>query len=99
MMKFHLLTLTLLSLMMGIDAKAQPGETGPPNIIFILTDDQRWDALGAMGMNDIIQTPHMDTLANQGVMFKNAYVTTAICMASRASIYTGKYQNISISSV
>lgn len=62
-----------------------------PNIIFILTDDQRWDALGYAG-NDIIQTPEMDKLAEQGVYFKNAFVTTPICAASRASILTGLYE-------
>jgi arylsulfatase A-like enzyme len=61
------------------------------NIIFILTDDQRWDALGYAG-NDIIQTPAMDKLAEEGTYFKNAFVTTPICAASRASIMTGLYE-------
>ena len=59
-----------------------------PNIIFILTDDQRWDALGYAG-NPIIQTPEMDKLAQEGTYFRNAFVTTPICAASRASILTG----------
>ena len=62
-----------------------------PNIIFILTDDQRWDALGVMG-NSILKTPHLDRIANQGILFKNAYVTTSICCVSRASILSGKYE-------
>ncbi|WP_299529911.1 sulfatase [Ulvibacterium sp.] len=62
-----------------------------PNIIVIVTDDQRWDALGAMG-NNIIQTPHMDQLAKEGTLFRNAFVTTPICAASRASILTGLYE-------
>jgi len=62
-----------------------------PNIIFILTDDQRWDALGYAG-NQIIQTPEMDRLAKEGIYFKNAFVTTPICAASRASILTGMYE-------
>ncbi len=62
-----------------------------PNIIFILTDDQRWDALGYAG-NDIIHTPEMDRLAREGVYFQNAFVTTPICAASRASILTGMYE-------
>ncbi|GAB3217598.1 sulfatase [Algoriphagus aestuariicola] len=62
-----------------------------PNIIFILTDDQRWDALGFAG-NEIIQTPEMDKLAEQGTYFENAFVTTPICAASRASILTGLYE-------
>ncbi|MDP4130909.1 MAG: sulfatase [Bacteroidota bacterium] len=63
-----------------------------PNIIFILTDDQRWDAMGAMG-NSIIQTPNIDKLARAGILFQNAYVTTSICCVSRASILTGQYQS------
>ena len=62
-----------------------------PNIIFILTDDQRWDALGFSG-NELIQTPEMDRLAAEGVYFKNAFVTTPICAASRASVLTGLYE-------
>ncbi len=61
-----------------------------PNLIVLLTDDQRHDALGAAG-NAIIQTPHMDTLARAGVYFPNAYVTTSICAVSRASILSGQY--------
>jgi arylsulfatase A-like enzyme len=62
-----------------------------PNIIFILTDDQRWDALGFSG-NNIIQTPEMDRLASEGIYFQNAFVTTPICAASRASLLTGLYE-------
>lgn len=62
-----------------------------PNLIFILTDDQRWDALGYSG-NEIIQTPEMDRLAEEGVYFKNAFVTTPICAASRASVLTGLHE-------
>lgn len=65
---------------------------GRPNIIFILTDDHRWDALGVMG-NPILKTPNIDNLARRGVMFRNAYVTTAICAVSRASILTGQYES------
>jgi arylsulfatase A-like enzyme len=66
-------------------------EMNRPNIIFILTDDQRWDALGVAG-NAIIKTPQMDELAKKGIYFKNAFSTTPICAASRASILTGLYE-------
>jgi len=66
------------------------GRPGRPNIIFLLTDDQRWDAAGCMG-NPVIRTPNMDKLAREGVLFENAYVTTPICCSSRASILTGQY--------
>ncbi len=62
-----------------------------PNIIFILTDDQRFDALGFAG-NSLIHTPEMDKLASEGTYFKNATVSTPICAASRASILSGLYE-------
>ena len=61
-----------------------------PNIIFLLADDLRWDALGVAG-NPIVQTPQIDRLARQGFYFKRAYVTSPICCMSRASILTGQY--------
>ncbi len=60
------------------------------NVIFLLGDDHRWDALGCMG-NRVIQTPHIDRLAAGGTRFENAFVTTAICVTSRASFFTGLY--------
>ncbi len=66
-------------------------EQKKPNIIFILTDDQRWDALGYAG-NAIIKTPHMDDLARNGLYFNNAFASTPICAASRASLLTGLYE-------
>ena len=62
----------------------------PPNIIFLLTDDQRADTMGCAG-NPIIQTPNMDEMAQHGVRFANAFVTTSICASSRASIFTGQW--------
>lgn len=62
-----------------------------PNLLFILTDDQRWDALGFAG-NQLIVTPEMDRLAAEGLYFENAFVTTPICAASRASVLTGLYE-------
>lgn len=62
-----------------------------PNIIFILTDDQRWDAMGIAG-NEFICTPEMDRLAREGVYYRNAFATTPISAASRASILTGMYE-------
>jgi arylsulfatase A-like enzyme len=60
----------------------------PPNILFILVDDQRNDTLGCAG-HPVIKTPHIDRLAERGVHFENAYVNTPICMSSRATIFTG----------
>ncbi|NNJ26359.1 sulfatase family protein [Alienimonas chondri] len=59
-----------------------------PNVVFLLTDDQSCDSLGCYGNPDV-QTPHLDRLARDGVAFDNHYDTTAICMASRATVMTG----------
>jgi len=61
-----------------------------PNIIFLLTDDHRADAMGCAG-NPIIHTPNIDGMAKNGVLFKNAFVTTSICASSRASIFAGQW--------
>jgi arylsulfatase A-like enzyme len=70
---------------MGIAAVS--GAAAPPNIVFILTDDQRYDELGFL--NPVLETPNMDRLAAAGVHFENAFVTTSLCSPSRASILTG----------
>ncbi|MDG1760541.1 MAG: sulfatase-like hydrolase/transferase [Flavobacteriaceae bacterium] len=62
-----------------------------PNIIFILTDDHRYDLLGCTG-NKFIQTPHLDKLATDGILFTNAHVTSAICTPSRASIFLSQFE-------
>ena len=61
-----------------------------PNIIFILTDDHRWDCLGVMG-HPFLKTPNMDRIAGEGILFKNAFCTTSLCSPSRASFLTGQY--------
>lgn len=68
----------------------QPARTQPRNIIVVLTDDHRYDALGFMG-HPFLETPNLDSLARNGVHFRNAFATTALCSPSRASILTGQY--------
>jgi len=58
------------------------------NVIFVLTDDQRYDELAFL--NPVLHTPNMDALAREGVHFSNAFVTTSLCSPSRASILTGQ---------
>jgi N-acetylglucosamine-6-sulfatase len=65
-------------------------EAKRPNVLFILTDDQRWDALGLTG-NKHLKTPNMDRLGREGVYFRNAFCTTSLCSPSRASILSGLY--------
>ncbi|MBI3882449.1 MAG: sulfatase-like hydrolase/transferase, partial [Verrucomicrobia bacterium] len=61
-----------------------------PNVLFILCDDIRWDALGYAG-NPHVKTPNIDRLAHEGVQFKNMFCTTSLCSPSRASILSGLY--------
>ncbi|MCI0626111.1 MAG: sulfatase [Acidobacteria bacterium] len=62
----------------------------PRNVILVLTDDHRYDAMSFMG-HPYLQTPNLDQLARGGVHFQNAFVTTSLCSPSRASILTGLY--------
>lgn len=70
---------------------ASSPEKQPMNVIYILTDDQRYDEMGFM--NPVLDTPNMDELAQKGIHFKNSFVTTALCSPSRASILTGQYMH------
>ncbi|MDF7808375.1 sulfatase-like hydrolase/transferase [Pontiellaceae bacterium B12219] len=61
-----------------------------PNIIFLMTDDQRWDNMGCYGRPEF-KTPNIDALAEQGVVFDQAFNTVAICMPSRVTMMTGRH--------
>jgi arylsulfatase A-like enzyme len=67
---------------------AHAGLDSRPNIVVLVTDDQRWDSLSCMG-TPVVQTPNLDRLAAEGVLFENNFCTTSICMSSRATILTG----------
>jgi len=67
-----------------------PAEANPPNILFILADDLRWDALGAYE-NDLIRTPNLDALAEEGLVFDAYLVANPVCSASRAAYLSGLY--------
>lgn len=64
--------------------------SGSPNIVFVLTDDHRWDGLSAKP-DGLVRTPNLDRLAESGTRFSNAFVTLAICSPSRAACLTGRY--------
>ena len=74
----------------ALQGSQNPGANKPRNIVIVLTDDHRYDALGFMG-HPFLQTPNLDSLAKNGVHFRNAFATTALCSPSRASILTGQY--------
>jgi arylsulfatase A-like enzyme len=74
----------------SLDLKKTSG-IKPRNVIFILSDDHRYDFMGFTGKVPWLETPNMDRLAAQGVHCTNAYVSTSLCSPSRASILTGQY--------
>ena len=61
-----------------------------PNILFIMTDQHRWDCVGANG-NRLIKTPNLDRLAAGGANFTHAFVQAPVCVPSRVSFFTGRY--------
>jgi len=66
-------------------------ETHPRNVIFVLSDDHRYDFMSFMGKPKFLKTPNMDRMASNGAHLANAFVSTALCSPSRASILTGQY--------
>ncbi len=60
-----------------------------PNLLYIMTDQQRWDAMGCSG--GWVETPHLDRIANEGVRFAGCVTTTPICVPARVSLATGRY--------
>lgn len=77
---------TLLFLLTSLTLHA----ASKPNVLFILCDDLRPDALGCFGSKHV-KTPHIDRLASEGVRFANTFCTTSLCSPSRASILSGLY--------
>jgi uncharacterized sulfatase len=70
-------------------AQATPQPAGRPNILFLMTDEHRFDGVGYT--NPAVKTPHLDRLAKESVVFENAYSTSPSCVPARAAIYTGRY--------
>jgi arylsulfatase A-like enzyme len=88
-----------LALTLLIAACAPAEEAGPPerpNILFVFTDDHAAHAVGAYGghLADVAPTANIDRLAQEGMLFRNAFVTNSICAPSRAAILTGKHSHI-----
>jgi arylsulfatase A-like enzyme len=90
---YRLLVLWLVSIMLSIGAlNAQQLKVQKPmNVIYILSDDHRYDFMGFMNKVPGLQTPNMDRMAKEGAHLQNAFVTTSLCSPSRASILTGQY--------
>ncbi len=88
LLKYMLIVFLSISVTVAIGQKAAQA---PMNIIYILSDDHRYDAMGFMNKVQGLKTPAMDKMAMEGMHVKNAFVSTALCSPSRASILTGQY--------
>ncbi|MDE0770265.1 MAG: sulfatase-like hydrolase/transferase, partial [Opitutaceae bacterium] len=84
--------ITLLLVIASSFAMAM-AKTDKPNILFIFSDDHAWQSIGAYGgrLKDVANTPNIDKLASEGMLFRKCYVANALCGPSRAAILTGKY--------
>lgn len=85
-----LIGFVLLGSVFGANADQPVEQPARPNIIYLMTDDQRWDNLGCYGRPEF-RTEHIDRLAEQGVAFDNAYYAVSICMPSRVTALTGRH--------
>ncbi len=91
----------LLIMLGGLVPASTQAEDAPatrPNLIFIYTDDMRWDAMGVVqheigptGRFPWLRTPHLDRMAAEGLRFRNGFVATAVCSPSRAEFLSGRY--------
>ncbi len=87
------LTIIILAFACSEANKASYGKesSGQKNVVFILSDDHRYDFMGFTGKVPFLETPNMDRMAREGVHIKNAFVSTSLCSPSRASILSGQY--------
>lgn len=76
--------------MAALAGSAQPAGEQRPNVLVILPDEWRGQALGCMGNRDV-RTPHLDRLASEGILFENTLANTPVCCPARANILTGTY--------
>ena len=93
-----LFSLTIVSQCLACQPKNQEADntsqkTKPLNVVFILSDDHRYDYMGFMNTIPWLGTPNMDRMAKEGAHIKNAFVTTSLSSPSRASILTGMYSH------
>jgi len=94
-MKSYLLRIVICTIGLQISFAFAQSETSKkrPNILFIMSDDHAYQAISAY-QDHLIQTPNIDRIANEGMLFTNACVTNSICAPSRATILTGKHTHI-----
>lgn len=93
-MKTYFVIATIFGALMACSPEERPSEvpsSDRKNIVFILSDDHRYDFMGFTGKVPFLETPHMDRMAREGAHIQNAFVSTSLCSPSRASILTGQY--------
>ena len=83
-MKNFLSSLLALAVLIGLAGPASAADEKRPNILFIMTDQQRWDALGCTG--GWVDTPNLDALARESVLFSNCVTTSPVCLPARWSL-------------
>ena len=88
----YFLLLIIIPIWVSCSEKEQE-PTARPNILFIMSDDHAYQAISSYS-DQLIHTPNIDRLANEGMLFTNASVTNSICAPSRATILTGKHTHL-----
>ena len=89
-----LMTVAILSMAASCkQSRTKQNDVTRPNIIFIMSDDHAYQAISAY-MDHLIETPNIDRIASEGILFSNACVTNSICAPSRAVIFTGKHSHL-----
>ena len=89
-LKRHALSSVFLGIFLLFIAFADRAESAPPNVVLILSDDQHWSDYGFMG-HEHLQTPALDRLASESLVFRRGYVPFSLCCPSLASLITGRY--------
>lgn len=89
--QYVILSIILIYLAAACSDSSNRSTGEKPNIVFMLIDDQAWNVLGKDGRYTFLQTPNLDQLSREGMVFENAFVTTSLCSPSRACFMTGCY--------
>lgn len=94
--RFQLLTIAGITSMITGCSTAEKQPADRPNIVFIMSDDHAYQAIGAYGgpLAGLAPTPNIDRIAHEGMRFNRCLVTNSICGPSRATILTGKYSHL-----
>src|SRR5258708_14370039 len=77
----------------GLLQAGQPAPSARPNILFIMVDEMRWDAMRCAG-HPVVDTPNLDRLAKQGMRFANSYTVAPVCSPARTAVFTGRYAQV-----